>query len=188
VDGDIDGGLRRRTATSTADDNVDGGRRWAWHASSLSFHSDRPTTRPDPARGGPARGVPGAVVARRPDGAVILFFISFVMCTEHGARQTWTPCCCVSSPSVNVSLLCVIINARQRFLTVRYGRRRTTMGLYSAKSVVCPLPCASIENARQSLCCAFSSHCRAPETHGKAPVSPSERSLRCLHGPHGREG
>jgi hypothetical protein len=29
------------------------------------------------------------------------------------------------------------------------------------KSAVCPLPCASTENARQSLC-------RAPETHGKA--------------------
>jgi hypothetical protein len=40
-------------------------------------------------------------------------------------------------------------------------------------STVCPLPCASLKNARQSLCHAFFWLCRAAEAHGKPRVSRS---------------
>jgi hypothetical protein len=36
------------------------------------------------------------------------------------------------------------------------------------------LPCASVENAQQSLCRALSILCRVPKTHGKALVSRSD--------------
>jgi hypothetical protein len=56
---------------------------------------------------------------------------------------------------------CVIEEgARQREFTVQ-------------KATVCPLLCTSTKYARQSLCRAFSSLCRAPETHGKARVTRS---------------
>jgi hypothetical protein len=63
---------------------------------------------------------------------------------------------------------CVIEEgARQREFTVQ-------------KATVCPLPCASTKNAWQSHCRAFSSLCRAPETHGKARVSRSDLSMGLL--------
>jgi hypothetical protein len=51
-------------------------------------------------------------------------------------------------------------------------------GIYRAKSYRVPFAVCLQKNARQSHCRAFSSFCRAPETHGKARVSRSERCYR----------
>jgi hypothetical protein len=132
----------------------------------------------------PRQHVPGAMVASRrraPPCVVFSFFLSVYRASQHrrtaegvGRRlpgmldAVWkgppAAVCCFFLP-------CAAHSARQRFLTVRLEEGAWQTDFTVQKTVVCPLPCASIENTRQSLCRVFAGLCRSPETHGKARVS-----------------
>jgi hypothetical protein len=58
---------------------------------------------------------------------------------------------------------------------------RTAKVFAGQKCVVCPLPCARAESARQRLCRAGSGLCRAPVAHGKACESGSVYNIIFHH-------
>jgi hypothetical protein len=115
------------------------------HAHDLPLPLQDPMARDgrEAAAGARSGGGSGVVVPRRWWAMPMVFFVCLSCVPQRSARQrhkTWTPCRLAPSPSVTFCLSCVIINAQQRFFTVRSGGRRTAMGLYRAKR--CRVPFA----------------------------------------------